>query len=185
MVAPILSKVRPYMATLRPGLLAPIVPRPGHVALVERLTASATKEDPLRVLESHSEEDARGVELEGAEVVIGVGKGLGGPEHLPVIYRLAQEMGASVAATRNVTDAGWLPKQLQVGLTGRAIAPKLYIAVGIRGAFNHTVGIQKATTVVAVNNNSRHPIFQAADFGIVGPWQDYLPPLVEALAEAR
>ena len=136
------------------------------------------------MLESHSEEDARGVELEGAEVVIGVGKGVGGPEHLPAIFEFAQKLGASVAATRNVTDAGWLPKQLQVGLTGRAIAPKLYIAVGIRGAFNHTVGIQKAMTVIAINNNARHPIFQAADFGIVGTWQDYLPPLVEALAEA-
>ena len=183
-VAPILSKVKPYMATLRPGLLAPIVPRPGHAAPIERHTLDSTKEDPLRMLESHSEEDARGVELEGAEVVIGVGKGVGGPEHLPAIFEFAQKLGASVAATRNVTDAGWLPKQLQVGLTGRAIAPKLYIAVGIRGAFNHTVGIQKAMTVIAINNNARHPIFQAADFGIVGTWQDYLPPLVEALAAA-
>ena len=181
-VAPILSKTRPYLATLRPGLLTPIDPQPDANVTVERLARASEKEDPLRVLESHREEDARGAELERASVVLGVGMGIGGPENLPTVYRLAEKIGATVAASRNATDAGWLPKQVQVGLTGRAIAPELYIAVGIRGAFNHMVGIQKAGTIVAINSNPQHPIFQGADFGIVGDWQAYLPPLVEALA---
>ncbi|MEE9261807.1 MAG: electron transfer flavoprotein subunit alpha/FixB family protein, partial [Dehalococcoidia bacterium] len=184
-VAPILSKTRPYMATIRPGLLSPIEPQPGSSATVEHFSLASTKEDPIKVLESHREEDARGAELERASVVLAVGKGIGGPEHLPTIYKLAERLGATVAATRNVTDAGWLPKQLQVGLTGRAIAPELYIAVGVRGAFNHMVGIQKAGTIVAINSNPRHPIFQGADFGIVGDWQTYLPPLVDALVEDK
>jgi len=184
-VAPILSKTRPYMATIRPGLLSPIEPQPGSRATVEHFSLASTKEDPIKVLESHREEDARGVELERASVVLAVGKGIGGPEHLPIIYKLAERLGATVAATRNVTDAGWLPKQLQVGLTGRAIAPELYIAVGVRGAFNHMVGIQKAGTIVAINSTPRPPIFQGADFGIVGDWQTYLPPLVDALVEDK
>lgn len=180
-VAPILSKTRPYLATLRPGILTPIDPQTDATVTVERLAQASEKEDPLRVLESHREGDAMGVQLEQASVVLGVGMGIGGPENLPTVYKLAEKIGATVAASRNVTDAGWLPKQVQVGLTGRAIAPELYIAVGLRGAFNHMVGIQKAGTIVAINNNPRHPIFQGADVGIVGDWQTYLPPLVDAL----
>ena len=122
--------------------------------------------------------------MEAARVVMAVGMGIGGPENLPIIYRLAESIGATVAATRNVTDAGWLPRQIQVGLTGRAIAPNLYIAVGIRGDFNHTVGIQKAGIILAVNNNPnprRSPMLQAADFSIIGDWKTYLPPMIEAL----
>ena len=183
-VAPILSRTRPYMATLRPGLLIPVEPDWGLEAEVEALDAPVAGGPDLEVLEVHALEDAGGLELEAARIVIAVGMGVGGPQNLPTIYSLAQSIGAAVAASRNVTDAGWLPKQVQVGLTGRAIAPDLYIAVGIRGDFNHTVGIQKAGTVLAINNNPnprRSPILQAADFSIVGNWETYLPPLIEAL----
>jgi electron transfer flavoprotein alpha subunit len=80
-----------------------------------------------------------------------------------------------------VVHSGWLPHQVQVGISGRTIAPKVYLAVGIRGAFNHTVGIQKAGVILAINQNRRAAIFQAADFGIIGDWKEYLPPLVEAI----
>ena len=183
-VAPILSKTRPYMATLRPGLLTPREPDWTLEAEVEALEAPDADGPDIKVLEVHSQDDAHGLELETARIVMGVGMGVGGPENLPTIYELAQSIEATVAASRNVTDAGWLPKQIQVGLTGRAIAPDLYIAVGIRGDFNHMVGIQKAGFILAINNNPnprRSPIFQAADFSIVGDWQTYLPPLVEAL----
>ena len=181
-VAPILSKVKPYLVTLRPGLLTPVAPEGDPVVTLESPPYCVEGPDPLRLVESRVEEDASGLELERAEVVIGVGMGIGGPEALPKIRELAGRLGASVAASRSVTDSGWLPKQLQVGLTGRAIAPRLYIAVGLRGDFNHVVGIQKAGTVVGINTTRRHPIFQAADFGIVGSWEEYLPALVEALA---
>ena len=183
-VAPILSRTCPYMATLRPGLLAPVDPDWSLEAKVERLAAPDTGEPDIKLLEVHSQEDARGLELEAARIVMGLGMGIGGPENLPSIYKLARSIGATIAASRNVTDAGWLPKQIQVGLTGRAIAPELYIAVGIRGDFNHMVGIQKAGTILAINNNPnprRTPILQGADFSIVGDWQTYLAPLVNAL----
>jgi electron transfer flavoprotein alpha subunit len=90
-------------------------------------------------------------------------------------------MGATLAATRDVVHAGWLPSQIQVGISGRTIAPRVYLAVGIRGAFNHTVGIQKVGVIIAINQNRRAPIFRAADYGIVGDWKTYLPPLAKAL----
>ena len=183
-VAPILSKTRPYMATLRPGLLTPVEPDWGLDAEVETVAAPGAGGPDIEMLDAHVQEDAGGLALEAARVVMAVGMGIGGPENLPIIYRLAESIGATVAATRNVTDAGWLPRQIQVGLTGRAIAPNLYIAVGIRGDFNHTVGIQKAGIILAVNNNPnprRSPILQAADFSIIGDWKTYLPPMIEAL----
>jgi electron transfer flavoprotein alpha subunit len=107
--------------------------------------------------------------------------GIGGPENLPEVQALAQSMGATLATTRNVVHSGWLPHQIQVGISGRTIAPRVYLAVGIRGMFNHLVGIQKAGVIIAVNQNQRANIFKAADYGIVGDWKTYLPPLVEAL----
>ena len=116
-----------------------------------------------------------------AERVISVGMGIGGPESLPEIRALAAEIDASVATTRSVVHAGWLPHQVQVGISGRTVAPRVYLAVGIRGVFDHTVGIQKAGVIIAINSNRRHPIFKAADFGIVGDWREYLPAVVEAI----
>ena len=184
-VAPVLSSTRPYMATLRPGLLSPVAPNLDLEAPVEVVQVPGSSRPDMRVLEVHQQSDAGGLDLERARVVLGVGMGIGGPENLPVVRALAQRLGAKLASTRSVADAGWLPRQLQVGLTGKAIAPDVYIAVGVRGDFNHMVGIQKARTIVAINDNPnprRSPILQVADFSIVGDWRSYLPPLVEALA---
>ena len=184
-VAPILSRTRPYMATLRPGLLSPVVPDRNLEAPVEVIDVREAAGPDMKVLEVHRQSDAGGLALEQARVVLGVGMGVGGPEKLPVLQALADRLGAQLAATRTVADAGWLPRQLQVGLTGKSIAPDVYIAVGMRGDFNHMVGIQKAGTILAINNNPnprRSPILQGADFSIVGDWETYLPPLVDALA---
>ena len=104
-----------------------------------------------------------------------------GEEHVEAVLEAARSLGASVATTRDVVHEGWLPQQLQVGISGRTIAPTVYIAVGIRGAFNHTVGLQRAGIIVAINQNRRATIFRSADFGVVGTWQDFLSPLVEQL----
>ena len=93
-------------------------------------------------------------------------------------------MARPIATTRNVVHSGWLPHHIQVGISGRTIAPQVYLAVGIRGAFNHTVGIQKAGVILAINRNHRAAIFRAADYGIVGDWNEYLPALVEAIGPA-
>ena len=104
--------------------------------------------------------------LEDAEIVVGVGTGLGRRENLKLARELAEVLGAAIAATRRVTDANWLPRQHQVGLTGKAIAPKLYLALGIRGVMNHTIGIQRAQTIVAINTDPEAPIFQVANYGV-------------------
>ena len=129
--------------------------------------------------------DEKSAELDTADIVVSVGMGIGGPENLPVLYRLADVLGAAVGASRNVTDSKWLPKQQQVGLTGKAIAPKLYIAIGIRGDFNHMVGVQKAGTIVAINKNKNARIFKSADFGIVADYAVAVPALTAALEEAK
>ncbi len=98
-------------------------------------------------------------------MIVGVGTGVGGPEGVAALKDFARTLRAGMCATRRVTDAGWIPRQLQVGLTGKAIDPRLYIAVGVRGAVNHTVGIKRAQTVVAINNDPEAQIFERADIG--------------------
>ena len=118
-------------------------------------------------------------------MVLGVGKGIGGPENLPSVAELARVLDAPLCTTRDVTDAGWLPKQLQVGLTGRAIAPRLYVAIAVRGAFEHTVGIRRAGLVVAINKSAKAPIFKVSDYGIAADYTAVVPLLAAKLAEAK
>ncbi len=184
-VAPILSRTSPEMATLRPGMLQKLAPDPARRAQVERLQVEGLREGRVRVLAQRREERGGAEALDYAEVVVGVGKGIGGPQHLPEIAKLAEILEAPLATTRDVADLGWLPRQCQVGLTGRAIAPKLYFAIGIRGAFEHLVGIRRAQTVVAINKNPKAPIFKAADVGLVGDWAEVVPLLTQALSEAK
>ena len=180
-IAPILSKTLPNLVTLRPGLLTPIEPEDDALATVQALSAPDFDGTDITLLETHNQEDTGGIALAQAQVVLSVGMGIGGPENLPEIQSLAGEIEANLATTRNVVHAGWLPHQVQVGISGRTVAPRVYLAVGIRGVFDHTVGIQKAGVIIAINSNRRHPIFKAADYGIVGDWKENLPVLVEAL----
>jgi electron transfer flavoprotein alpha subunit len=186
-VAPILSRTRPEMATVRPGMLEPVEPRPEPSATVEEMRAIELP--PIRtVVVGHR--PAAGAEraaaLDDAPIAIGVGRGIGGPEGLAKIEDLAMALGgAAIAATRDVTDDGWLPKQHQVGLTGRAISPRLYIAIGVRGAFEHLVGLRRAGTIVAINNNAKSPMFRHADIGLVADWSVAVPLLVAELRKKR
>jgi electron transfer flavoprotein alpha subunit len=124
-------------------------------------------------------------DLDHAAVVVGVGKGIGSVDNLTVMRELAGVLDASLCATRDVTDAGWLPKQCQVGITGRAIAPQLYLAVAVRGAFEHTVGIRRAGLIVAINKSAKAPIFKVCDYGIVGDYSTFVPILTERLRVIR
>ena len=180
-MAPILSKTLPNLVTLRPGVLRPIAPDISVTSTVESLEASVLSGPDVTLRETHHEDNADAIALTQAQVVMGIGMGFGGPKHLADMQAFAQAMGATLATTRNVVHSGWLPHHIQVGISGRTIAPRVYLAVGIRGAFNHTVGIQKAGVILALNRNHRAAIFKAADYGIVGDWQTYLPPLVDAL----
>jgi electron transfer flavoprotein alpha subunit len=184
-VAPILSKTLPQMATVRPGVLRALQPNPARTARVERLTIEHLPPSRVEWLSAEPSVGAAGIELETADTVVGVGFGLGGPDNLPVVNELAGVLGASVAATRKIVDLGWLPRQQQVGLTGKVISPRLYFAVGIRGFFNHTIGIQKAHTVVAINRDPEAAIFQVANYGVAADAVEFLPLLTRELREAK
>ena len=180
-VAPILSKTTPQMATVRPGLLTQAIPDWSIEPITRKLSLDSIVEPPVRVLESVKDGSTEGADLEHARVIVCVGKGVGAPENISIVRELAQALNASLGATREVTDLGWLPRQHQIGLSGKSVSPDLYIAVALRGPFNHTVGIQKAGTVIAINNSARSPIFKAADFGIVGDYAEVVPVLANAI----
>ena len=180
-VAPILSKTLPNLVTIRPGLLTPAARDAGATANVEQIPASSYDGPDVRLLREVFEEDQLGLFLANAPVVIGVGMGVGGAENLAKVREMAESIGATLATTRDVIHEGWLPQQLQVGISGRTIAPTVYISVGIRGAFNHTVGLQRAGVIISINQNRRAVMFRSSDFGIVGAWEEFLPPLIEEL----
>ena len=184
-VAPILSNTKPYMATVRPGLLTPVAPDDSIEAVVRRLSLDSLGEAQVEIVQRVVNESAEGAELDSADTIVGVGKGIGGPENLPMIRELADALGAPLGATRDVTELGWLPRQYQIGLSGKSVSPNLYFAVALSGVFNHTVGIGKAGTVVAINSSARAPIFQSADFGIVGDYAEVVPELIRALEGRR
>ena len=185
-VAPILSKTTPAMATVRPGMLSPSQPVAGSQARVERLTLEDDVHSRVQLVSQTGADAAKAAALDAADIAIGVGKGIGGPENLPVLEQLADVLGGvPLASTRDISDLGWLPRQHQVGITGRAIAPKLYFAIGIRGAFEHMVGLRKAGTIVAINIKAKAPIFKTADLGIVGDYAEIVPLLTEALRKAK
>jgi len=186
-VAPILSRTTPEMATVRPGMFEPAVPEPSRTAVVEELRLSTPP--PIRTLVTERL-PCPGIEraeaLDDCRVAIGVGMGLGGAEKLAEIDPLAEALGTTaIAATRDVTDAGWLPRQHQVGLTGRAISPDLYVAIGIRGAIEHMVGVRKARTIVAINKNAKAPIFAQVDFGLVADWTLAVPLLAREIGSLK
>jgi electron transfer flavoprotein alpha subunit len=177
-VAPILSRTRPEMATLRPGVLAAIAPDPSRAA-AKRVAGAGFAPDAEPVLRTSfvSEVGPEGAALEEARVVVCVGYGLG-ESAVPAAAELASLLGGSLAATRRVCDVGWLPRQRQIGISGRTVSPDLYLGLGVRGSFNHVVGMQRAGTVIAVNRDPDAEVFACADLGIVGDAPRFLEALV-------
>jgi electron transfer flavoprotein alpha subunit len=177
----ILSATTPAMATLRPGILTAATPDSSRTATIEPLPIPASTIPPrVQILDRHYQ-DTGVAALEAAHTILGVGMGMGTPQHYPLVYQLATLLHAAIGATRNVTDQGWLPKQIQVGLTGHAVSPQLYLALGVRGAIEHIAGIRKARYVVSINKNKRAAIFKYSDLGVIGDVHVLLPLLIERL----
>lgn len=130
-------------------------------------------------------EAARAVDLTAAEIIVSVGRGIKEQSNLPVVEALAKALGAELAASRPICDAGWLPMERQVGSSGQTVAPKAYFAVGISGAIQHLVGMKGSKIIVAINKDPHAPIFEVADYGIVGDLFEVAPALVEEIKKAK
>jgi electron transfer flavoprotein alpha subunit len=153
----------------------------GGAAPVTRFTPELRAHSIAARVTGHEEAEQGGVDIGEADVLVGGGRGLGKPEAFALCEALAGALGGAVAATRAVVDAGWYPYSTQVGQTGKTVAPKLYIACGISGAIQHKVGMQGSGTIVAINKDANAPIFDFADFGIVGDLHAIVPKLTELI----
>ena len=181
MVAP---ESRPQMATIRPRAFEAAEPAAGRSAEVVRLTAPGAASG-VRVLDTVKEAVASGPRLKDAKVVISGGRGLGGPDNWHYIEELAAPLDAAIGATRAVTDAGWVPPSLQVGLTGVTVSPDLYITVAVSGAVQHMAGCSGARNLVAINKDQDANIFKHARYGVVGDWKQILPAFTAKVKELR
>ena len=168
------------LATIRPGALPVLPSRPAAELPKSELTT--VPDGRLRILGRGRDDDLDVLPV--APIVIGVGQGVDVTSY-DALEPLRSALGAELAATRKVTDKGWLPHARQLGLTGRAIAPRLYLAIGLSGKFNHMVGVQRAETVLAINTDPDALVFDAADIGIVGDWHEVVPALAEAIIAAE
>jgi electron transfer flavoprotein alpha subunit len=130
-------------------------------------------------------ESQRAVDLGAAELIVSVGRGIKEAENIDLVRKLAEALGAELAASRPICDAGWLPMERQVGSSGQTVSPKMYLAVGISGAIQHLVGMKGSRTVVAINKDPNAPIFEIADYGIVGDLFQIVPELTEAVRKAK
>jgi electron transfer flavoprotein alpha subunit len=131
------------------------------------------------------QEAKRTVDLTQAEVIVAVGRGIKEQENLAIVQCLCEVLNAELAASRPICDNGWLPMERQIGSSGQTVAPKLYVALGISGAIQHVVGMKNSRVIVAVNKDQHAPIFEVADYGIVGNLFDVVPPLVEEIKKAK
>ncbi|HYN20294.1 MAG TPA: electron transfer flavoprotein subunit alpha/FixB family protein, partial [Thermoanaerobaculia bacterium] len=140
---------------------------------------------PDREILGYEEVGGDQVDLTKADVIVAVGRGVGGADKMGVIHNLAQALGAEIGASRPVIDNGWLPRDRQIGSSGQTVAPKLYIAAGISGAIQHLVGMKASSVIVAINKDPGAPIFNVAHYGIVGDLHEVLPALTEAVKAAK
>ena len=173
----------PRLALIRTGTFEPV--ESGGQAEVEQVTVELEDFSTQAKMVEQAHEESVGPSIEDADVSVAGGRGLGGPENFALVEELAKALGGAVAATRAVVDAGWYPYSTQVGQTGKTVAPRLYIAVGISGAIQHKVGMQGSNVIVAINKDPNAPIFEYADLGVVGDLHEIVPKLTELVRQRK
>jgi len=177
---------RPQMGTVRPGVFKKLEPDASRKAEVItediRVPADKIRTQVLEVIKSL---DTEHVDLEGAEIIISGGRGMGGPENFAVLRELAELLGATLGASRAAVDSGWIVHAHQVGQTGKTVGPRVYIACGISGAIQHLAGMSGSDYIIAINKDPDAPIFSVADYGVVGNVFEVIPVLIEEIKKSR
>jgi electron transfer flavoprotein alpha subunit len=172
----------PHLITFQIGAFrADAAERGASAAAVGTASVNVDASKVLQQPEAPFQEAKQAVDLSQAERIISVGRGIKSQDNLPLVEKLAQAMGAELAASRPICDNGWLPMERQIGSSGQTVAPKVYVAIGISGAIQHLVGMKGARTIVAINKDAEAPIFEVADYGIQGDLFEIVPAIVAEL----
>ena len=182
-VAVVSCNYSPQVAAIRPKVYEPLDPDPSRQGQVVSFPVELDESQARSKVVNVVQEEAEGVKLEDARIVISGGRGLGGPEPFQDLETLAKLLGGAVGASRAAVDSGWVPSSYQVGLTGKTITPDLYITVAISGASQHMAGCSGAKVIVAINKDAEANIFKEARFGVVGNWEQIIPAFTEAVRE--
>ncbi len=172
---------RPQMATVRPGVMQKIDPIKGAKAIVEEFNPGFTPDNKYVEILDIVKSVAETVDIMDAKILVSGGRGVGSPENFKILEELAEVLGGTVSCSRAVVDSGWKPKDLQVGQTGKTVRPNVYFAIGISGAIQHVAGMEESDIIVAINKDADAPIFDVADYGVVGDLNKIVPKLTEAL----
>ncbi|MCI8769770.1 MAG: electron transfer flavoprotein subunit alpha/FixB family protein [Lachnospiraceae bacterium] len=172
---------RPQMATVRPGVMQKIEPVAGAKAEVIEYNPGFTPNNKYVEIVDIVKELSDTVDIMDAKILVSGGRGVGSPENFKILEDLADVIGGTVSCSRAVVDNGWKPKELQVGQTGKTVRPNVYFAIGISGAIQHTAGMEESDIIVAINKDNTAPIFDVADYGIVGDLNKIVPKLTEEL----
>jgi len=175
---------RPQMATVRPGVMEAVQTTGHNGDIISHKVSLSEKEIGTKILERFREKK-KGVSLADARVIVAGGRGVGSEAGMKLLFSLAEAMGGEVAGTRIIVEAGWLPVERQVGQTGQTVRPEIYIACGISGAIQHRAGMLGSRYVIAINKDPGAPIFQVADWGIVGDLHQVVPELTRAVSEGN
>ena len=172
---------RPQMATVRPGVMQKAPKVEGAKAVVEEFNPGFTPDNKYVEILEVVKSVVDTVDIMDAKILVPGGRGVGSPENFKILDDLAEVLGATVSCSRAVVDAGWKPKDLQVGQTGKTVRPNVYFAIGISGAIQHLAGMEESDIIIAINKDDTAPIFDVADYGIVGDLNKVVPALTEKL----